>query len=277
MSPVTEHRDPVGDLEHFRQPMADVDHTDAANLCTPGPSGGESRPRRDRARGGGLVEKEHFRFRHERFGHLEQLALRHRERAHRGIREQLEVQVEIREDPARPLLPAPIRRPSLSGDGIEVVLHGFGMNGRAVLVGHRQAELAGQRWRSLRGNGRPPICTTPRSGSTNPARDPEERRLPRAIFAHQGVNLTTRQSKLTAVSARTAPNCGKRPPVRAPVRGPSTPPRWIAVHCVPRPRRPFLAAPRLAPRAARSDRQPRAERSIAEHFTEHAVRHQGRS
>ena len=144
MPPVTEHRDPVGDLEHFGQPMADVDHTDAAVLARhDGPV--EGLDLFGAERGGGLVEEQHLGLGHERLGHLEQLALGHGERAHRGVGEQLEVEVEVGEDLARPLLPAPVARAPLAGRVVEVVLHRLGVDGRAVLVGHRQAELAGQR------------------------------------------------------------------------------------------------------------------------------------
>ena len=144
MPPVTKHGDPVGDLEHFRQPMADVDHTDAATLARQHGSV-EGLDLLWAEGGGGLVEEQHLGFGHERLGHLEQLALGHRERAHRGVREQLEVEVEVGEDLARPLLPVPVARASLPGGVVEVVLHRLGVDRRAVLVGHRQAELARQR------------------------------------------------------------------------------------------------------------------------------------
>ena len=47
---VAEHRDPVCDLEHFGQPMADVDHTDAAPLARQDGAVERLRPHRGRAR-----------------------------------------------------------------------------------------------------------------------------------------------------------------------------------------------------------------------------------
>ena len=92
--------------------MADVDHTDTALLARQHRSV-EGLDLVGAERGGGLVEEQHLGFGDERFGDLEQLALRHRERAHRGVREQLEVEVEVGENLACPPLPAPVARTSL--------------------------------------------------------------------------------------------------------------------------------------------------------------------
>ena len=146
MPPVTEHRDPVGNLEHFRQAVADIDHTDAAMLARQHGSV-EGLDLLWAESGGGLVEEQHLRFGDERLGHLEQLTLGHRERTDRGVREQLEVEVEVGENPSSPLLPVPVGRTPIAGGVVEVVLDWLGVDRRAVLVGHRQAELARQRGR----------------------------------------------------------------------------------------------------------------------------------
>ena len=109
MLPVAEHRDPVGNLEHFGQPMADVDHTDTAPLARH--DGAVERVDligAERCRG--LVEEQDLGLVHECLGHLEQLALGHREGRHRGIGKQLQVEVELGEHLARPLLAAPVGR-----------------------------------------------------------------------------------------------------------------------------------------------------------------------
>ena len=95
--------------EHLGQAMAHVDDAHA---------GASGRRRRSmerlhlvRSQGRGrLVEQQHLRVGDERLGHLEELAVREGEGARRGVGEQLEVEVELGKDLARPPLPPPVRR-----------------------------------------------------------------------------------------------------------------------------------------------------------------------
>ena len=186
---VAKDRDAVGDLEHLRQAMAHVHHADAAT-----PAGGDGPMQRlhlVRSQGGGrLVEQQHLRVGDERLGHLEELAVGQGEGPRRGVREQLEVEVELGQELPRPLLPPPERRSLVLGRRqVEVVLHRLGQDQRGVLVGHRQAQLPGQR-RGIPAKGFAPDPDRAQIGVDEPAGDPEEGRLPRAVLADDGVDLT---------------------------------------------------------------------------------------
>ena len=140
----------------------------------------------------------------------------------RGVGEQLEVQVELRQHPSRPSLPPPVRRPLVGrGRQVEVVLDRLRQDQRRVLVGHRQAQLA-----RLRG-GVAPEASRPRSGPC-PDRGPRTRWRSRGGSTcrsrsrrRAACTSPARQSKLTSVSARTAPNCRETPAARG--RGPRSP------------------------------------------------------
>ena len=138
---VAKDRDPIGDLEHLRQAMTHVHHTDAAIPAGgDGPMQGRHLVRSQRRRG--LVEQQHLRVGDERLGDLEELAVGQAEEPSQSVREQLEVEVELGQELPRPLLPPPVPRSLGFGCRQEqVVLHGFGQDQRGVLVGHRQAEL----------------------------------------------------------------------------------------------------------------------------------------
>ena len=100
-APVAQDGDAIGDLEDLGQTMADVHHPDA----TPPARGHRSVQRVDLVRpegGGGLVEQQHQRIGDERLRHLEELTVREAEGPRRGVREELEVEVELREEPSAP-------------------------------------------------------------------------------------------------------------------------------------------------------------------------------
>ena len=169
--------------------MADVDHTHAA-----APASGDRPMKRIDLVGaqgrGGLVEEQHLRVGNERLRDLEELTVGEGEGPRRGVGEELEVEVELREEPARPLLPPPVRRALVRrGRQVEVVLHRLGQDQRGVLVRHRQAQLPGVR-RGIPTKGFAPDPDRAQIGVNEPTCDPEESRLPRAVLADEGVNLT---------------------------------------------------------------------------------------
>ena len=198
---VAQDGDPVGDLEDLGETMAHVDHTYAAP-----PAGGDGAVERlDLVRpesGGGLVEEQHLGVGDQRLGHLEELSLGEREKPRGRIREELEIQVELPQEPARPLLPPPERRPLVGWGGqVEVVLDRLGQDQRGVLVGHGKAKLACQ-CRRVGPQELAPDADRPRVGLDEPAGDPEESRLTRAVLADEGMHLAG-----TAVEA----DIGQRP------------------------------------------------------------------
>ena len=109
---VAEHGDPIGDAEHLRQPVADVDDADAG----PAPLGTERvqpvdvlRPERRRR----LVEEQHLRLGEQGLDDLEELPLGERQRP-RGRRRR-DVERELVEPVGRPPLHASVRRSQVGG------------------------------------------------------------------------------------------------------------------------------------------------------------------
>ena len=125
---VAEHGYSVGDLQHLGESMADIHHPDSAP-----PAGGNGAMEslhlvRSQSRRG-LVEEKHLGIGDQRFGHLEHLALGKREKACRRIGEELHVEVELAQQPARPFLSPPVRRPLIGRRRhVEVVLHRLGQD-----------------------------------------------------------------------------------------------------------------------------------------------------
>ena len=112
----------------------------------------------------------------------------------------------------RPLLPPPERRPL-----VRAAPPGRGCSSRAR---PGSARCPGRPWpdRSFlacagesRRRGWPPIWTVPRSGSTNPLAIPRRVDFPEPFSPTTAWTSPARQSKLTSVSARTAPNCRDTP------------------------------------------------------------------
>ena len=104
---VAQHGDPVGDVEHFRQPVAHIDDADPLaallehELMEPRDVRRAERRRR-------LVEQQHARIGKQRLDDLEQLPLGERERRRRRIHR--DVELERRELVRRPPVDLPERR-----------------------------------------------------------------------------------------------------------------------------------------------------------------------
>ena len=185
---VAQHGDPVGDPEHLRQAMADIDDADA------GPASLEHervqlrhllRPERGRR----LVEQKDLRPREQRLHHLEQLTLCERQRP--GRDRHRDVDLELRDLLRRPLVHAPERRLLRPGHGeIEV-------------LGNRQVEEVRERLirdAETEPPGRGGRVTSPQAagdlddalvGGEEAARDPEQCRFPGPVLPDEGVDLAS--------------------------------------------------------------------------------------
>ena len=93
---------------------------------------------------------------------------------------------------------------------VEVVLHGLREDERRVLVRHRQPQPSGL-GRRIAAERCAPDADRPRSGSTNPLAIPRRVDFPEPFSPTSAWTSPARQSKLTSVSARTAPNCRETP------------------------------------------------------------------
>jgi hypothetical protein len=205
---VAKHRDAIGDLEHLRQAMAHV-HTPTPRGCTRRRSGAGRRPRpvpgpwsARRAAAPSV--------RDERLGHLEQLAVGEAEEPRRSVREQLEVRGRTRRGPSSPTLPLQNRRSRSSGPARKRLF--FTGSARISEVSwYAIASPTSCLRRGVPTQGFAPDPDRAQIGVDEPAGDPEEGRLARPVLADDGVTSPARQSKLTSVSARTAPNCRETP------------------------------------------------------------------
>ena len=136
---VAEDANAVGDAEHLRQPVADVDDAD------PGPAALEDKCvealdvlRSERRRR--LVQEEDLRVGEQRLDDLEELPLGERQRPHRSGR--WNVELKLREPLGRPLLHPPVRRLQVTRHReAEVLRHREIEDVRVGLVGHPEAEL----------------------------------------------------------------------------------------------------------------------------------------
>ena len=184
---VAEHGDAIGDPEHLRQAVADVDDADAGAALLEHERVQPLdvlRPERRRR----LVEEQHLRPGEQRLDHLEELPVCERQRARR--RRHRDVEPELREPRRSPLLHPPVRR----------LLARAARRGRGSRATDR-SRTCEYVWYaiprpSLRASAGEPCRRTlpadldaPSSGCDEAARDPEQCRFPGPVLPDERVDL----------------------------------------------------------------------------------------